>query len=101
MRLSRRGRRRPSTAACFSSTSTPCALDGMDERDERAVRAGPRLLVDQPHAARLQLRERRVDVVDAQRDVMEPGPALLDELRDRRVGRGRLEQFERRLARPG
>ena len=32
--------------------------DGMNERHERAFGAGPRLLVDQPRAARLQLGER-------------------------------------------
>ena len=73
----------------------------MDERDERAFGARPRLLVDQPDAARLQLRERRRDVVDAQRDVMQAGPALLEVLRDRRIRRRRLEQLERRLRRRG
>ena len=70
----------------------------MDERDERTFGARPRLLVDQPDAARLELRQRGADVVDAQGDVMEPGPRLLDVPRDRRIGRGRLEQLERRLA---
>ena len=83
--------------ACFSSTSTPCVARGVDERDQRAFGAGPRLLVDEPRAARLQLRERGMDVVDAQRDVMEPGAALADVLRDRRVGRRRLEQLELRF----
>ena len=72
----------------------------VDERDQRPFGARPRLLVDQPDAARLELRQRGVDVLDAQRDVMEAGPALLDVFRDRRVGRGRLEQFECRFARP-
>ena len=58
----------------------------VNERDQRAFGARPRLLVDQPDAARLQVRERRVDVVDAQRDVMQAGAALLDELGDRRIG---------------
>ena len=48
----------------------------MNERDQRAFGARARLLVDQPHAARLQLRERGADVVDAQGDVVQPGPAL-------------------------
>ena len=65
----------------------------MDERDERAFGAGTRLLVDQLDAARLELRQRGANVVDAQRDVMEARAALLDELRDRRLGRGRLEQL--------
>ncbi len=66
-----------------------------------SMRAGPRFLVDQSHAARLQPRERRADVADPQRDVMQPRPALLDELRDRRIGRGRFQQFQRRFARRG
>ena len=45
----------------------------------------------------LEPRQRRVDVVDAQRDVMDPRPALLDIARDRRVGRRRLEQLQRCL----
>ena len=49
-------------------------------------------------AARLQLRQRRGDVVDPQRDVVQARPALLHVLRDRRIGRGRFEQLERRLA---
>ena len=67
----------------------------MDERDERAVRAGTRLGVDETHAARGQVRQRRAQVLDAQRDVVEPGSARLDERRNRRVGRGGLEQLER------
>ena len=40
----------------------------------------------------------RFDVFDAKADVMNPFAALLDELRDRRVVAGRLEQFEIRIA---
>ena len=42
------------------------------------------------------MRQRRVDVVDAQRDVVQAGPALPHELRDRRLRRRGLEQLERR-----
>src|SRR4051812_28238815 len=35
-----------------------------------------------------------MDVVDAQRDVVQPRAALVGVLRDRRVGRGRLEQLQ-------
>src|SRR5690606_18522084 len=55
----------------------------MDERDERVVRTGTRNFVDQAHAFGLQLRERRDDVVDAKRDVVEAGSAPGDELRNR------------------
>ena len=58
-------------AACFSSTSTPCAADGWMNATSAPSAPGPRLLVDEPHAARLQVRERRADVLDAQRDVMD------------------------------
>src|SRR5204863_22946 len=37
------------------------------------------------------------DAVDAETDVMDPFAAFLDELRDRRVGAGRLEQLEIRV----
>ena len=70
----------------------------VNEGDQRAFGAGPRLLVDQPRASRLQLRERGADVVDAQRDVVQARAALVGVLRDRRIGRGRLEQLQLRFA---
>ena len=70
----------------------------MDERDQRVLRPGPRLGVDQADAARLELLERGANVLDPQRDVVEARTALLDVFRDRRVRRRRLEQFERRAA---
>jgi hypothetical protein len=66
----------------------------VDERDQRPFGTGPWVFVDKPRAMRLQLRKRRGDVVDAQRDVVEPRTAFLDVFRDRRVGGCRLEQFE-------
>ena len=71
---------------------------GVHERDAGAVRAGPRRLVHEPNAARLQLGERGRQIVDGQRDVMQPFAAPLDRSRDRRVRRRRLEQLDRRLA---
>ena len=68
----------------------------MDERDQRALGTRPRLLVDEPHAARPQLRERGADVFHAQRDVMEPRAALLRRTSRSPNRRRRLEQFERR-----
>ena len=50
--------------------------------------------IDQLHAARRELRERGADVVDAERDVVQPGAAPGEEFRDRRIGRGRLQQLE-------
>src|SRR5262249_54925531 len=65
----------------------------MDECYQRMLGAWPRLLVDQANAARLQLRQHCTDVVDAQRDVMQPRTAFVDVFRDRRLGRRRLEQL--------
>src|SRR5882762_2789128 len=70
----------------------------MNECDERAFRAGARLVVDQPGAAGLQLLERSADVVDAQRDVVQARPALLDIPRNRGFRRGGFEQLQLRLA---
>ena len=50
----------------------------VDERDQRAFGAAPRLLVDEPDAAGLELRERRVDVVHAQRDVVQARTAFIE-----------------------
>src|SRR5688572_129216 len=55
----------------------------VDERDQRPVRARPRRLVDEPHAAGLELRQRGDEIVDPQGDVMQAGPAFGDELGDR------------------
>ena len=71
---------------------------GMNERDERAFGAWTRLWVHEPSAVGFQPRKRRVNVLDAQRDVVKAGAALLDESRDRRLRRRRLEQFEARFA---
>ena len=67
----------------------------VDERDQRPVRTGPRRLVDQPHAAGLEHRQRGADVVHPKRDVVQAGAALPEEFRDRRIVGGRLEQLER------
>jgi hypothetical protein len=48
----------------------------MNERDERTVRAGSRLLVDQPDTASLQLAQCASDVLDFERDVMQAGTTL-------------------------
>src|SRR5579864_5853965 len=58
---------------------------GMDERDAHPVEAGPRLVVDQLDAARAQLGELRVEVVDLVRDVVHPRAALGEKPADRRV----------------
>ena len=70
----------------------------VDERDQRAFRAGSGFLVDEPDTGGLQLGERGADVVDGQRHVMQAGTSLLEELRDRRRGRGGFEQLDEALA---
>ena len=67
----------------------------MNERDQRAVRAGPRDVVDQPDAARFQAFQRGGDIVDAERDVVKPGTPLRRGLAIGIAGR-RLQEFERR-----
>src|SRR5262245_6437325 len=54
------------------------------EGDACVVRAGARLFVDQPQAARLQRCERALQVVDLVREVVQAGSALREEVRDRR-----------------
>jgi hypothetical protein len=70
----------------------------VDEGDDGALGARPRLLVDQADAARLQLRQRRADVVHPQRHVMQPGTALVGEPGDWRIGRRRFQQLQRGAA---
>ena len=71
----------------------------MNERDQRAVRAGPRDVVDQPDAARFQAFQRGGDIVDAERDVVKSGAPLRQVFRDRGIVSRRLQQFERRSPR--
>jgi hypothetical protein len=66
--------------------------------DQRTFGARPRLLIDESHAARLQLIEHGTEVAHAQRDVVNTGPALLDVFRDSRVAGRRLEQLDGRFA---
>ena len=52
----------------------------MDEGHQRAVRTRPRLFVDQPHAVLLEAGQRRRDVGDGERDVVQAGAAPLQDL---------------------
>jgi len=67
---------------------------GVNERDQRAFGAWPRLFVDEANAARLELRQRCPDVVDPKRDVMNARSPLLQIPRDWRIGRGRFQKLE-------
>src|SRR5262245_29808388 len=58
---------------------------GMDERDLHPEQALPWPLVDQLRSFRLELVERRADVVDLEGDVVHSGASVCEELADRRV----------------
>ena len=71
----------------------------MEKGDEVAVRAfAARVLVDQAHALASQLGERRLDVGDAVRGVVEFRRGIAAEARDRRVVIERAQQLDDRLA---
>src|SRR6185503_925264 len=66
---------------------------GVDEEDERPVRADARLAED-PRAFLLELGLRRVDVGDLEADMMLPAQrVLLEEIRDRAILAERLDQL--------
>ena len=69
----------------------------MDEGHHCTFGPWSRVLVDEPHPAFAQLPQRRVDIFHSERNVMQPGAARADELRDRRIRRRRLEHLEGRL----
>src|SRR6266545_4501374 len=66
----------------------------MDEGDERSVSPRTRRLVNEPHAAGLELCQRSGNVLDAQRDVVDAWSPFRDVLRDWRVVRRRFQQFD-------
>ena len=74
----RHGQREPPGAALLELERTPLCRRRMNERDTRAMRAGPWRLVHEANAARLQPVERGLQVVDGQRDVMDARSAPLD-----------------------
>src|SRR5262245_55519229 len=77
----------------------PAGGPRMDEGDPPAARADPRGRLDHRGSSAAQGGKRRVDVGDAEADVMDPLAAPVEEPGDRRVGRERLEQLETSLAR--
>src|SRR5581483_1689021 len=66
----------------------------VQERDAASADPRPRLGVDERDPALLQARERGVDVGDTVGDVVEAGPALLDELADGRVRSQGAQQLD-------
>lgn len=92
-------RRSPISYALFELDQHAVSTRRMDEGDQGSVCARSGGLVDETDAARSELRERRRDVVHAQRNVMQARTAAGHILRDRRVRCRRLEQLEGRLPR--
>src|SRR5919202_2060386 len=63
------------------------------EGDTRVANAPPRRLVDELQAAVAERVEGRLDVADAVRDVVQPGPAAREEAADGAVGRERPQKL--------
>src|ERR1043165_5327639 len=70
----------------------------MEKGHAAAVRARHRRLVDEAVAALFQPSQVLLDVVDAQANVVDALAAFFDVLGDGRVGAGRLEELEVRIA---
>ena len=70
----------------------------MQEGDALAFRAEAGRLVDEADAGTAAALEGGIDVVHREADVVDAGAALLDELRDRRVGSLGFEQLDERIA---
>lgn len=75
-------------------------MDGirMNERDLEPEQARPGNPVDELHARRLQLVQRREQVGRLERDVVHPGPASGEEAADGRVVAGRRHELDPALA---
>ena len=69
---------------------------GVNEGYPGPARTVARRLVDQLDTLGFQLRESCFNVVDSDRDVMQALAVLLDELGDRAVGTGSLQQLDLR-----
>ena len=70
----------------------------MEERDTFPLGAEPGRLVDEPETCRPASRERTVQVVDGEADVMDAGAAFGDELADGGFGVQGLEQLDEGVA---
>src|SRR5512139_2778411 len=71
---------------------------GVHEGDLRAARGVAGLLVNEPHAQGLELRQGRLEVVDSQRHVLDAFAVLVDVLGYEAVRRRGLEQLDLGLA---
>ena len=72
----------------------------MDKGYPHPPGARPRLLVYEVHAVALELGERLLQVIDLEGDVVEALAAFRQEFPDRRIGTGRLDEFDRRFSHP-
>ena len=70
---------------------------GVEERDLVNARPTPRDRVEKRHAERREQRERGLDALDLDRDVVKPRPALLEEFREPVVAL-RLDELDARRA---
>jgi hypothetical protein len=70
----------------------------MNERDARSVRPGARHVVDHPDAPAFEVGDCGINVRHAEAEVMQAGAPLRQKLRDRRLGRHRLDELDRRAA---
>jgi hypothetical protein len=70
----------------------------VEKRDALPFGAGSWFLVDEANAGLATARERIVEVIDREADMMDSRTALRDELRDRRLGALRFEEFDERIA---
>jgi len=70
----------------------------MDKRDETALSADTRVLVNEANAVIFEPLQRRLDITGLDGYVMDAAASFLKEFADRRVVTGRLEQLNATLA---
>ena len=67
----------------FQLYEHPVRRRRVNERDQRPFGPRPGVLVDEPYTAHLEFGDNRLDVLDAERDVMQTRTTLLDKPRNR------------------
>ena len=77
-----------------SSVSTPPLALRMDEGDHVAAKATTGFGIDELGSCLAQLRERRREVVNFERDMVKAGAAPLQEPRDRAIGIDGLDELD-------
>src|SRR5579862_2860432 len=71
----------------------------MDEGNEMASRTNPRLLIDQMITLCFHSRKFCTNIVHLKRQMMHTFSAFVDKFLHRRISRGRLRKFQRKIAR--